>query len=97
MSTIEVEAVVEVQNTTPQESIMSDESVTDVISDIKTGAHYRHRVMSSIEDDSVNENTLNHDDSDDFPPLSFPSTELPRTSDVLPLTTRARRRVRHSA
>ena len=97
MSTIEEEETVEAHHTTPQESIMSGESVRDGVNDIQRVAHYRRQVMSSIEDDGVNDNTLNHDDSDDSPPLSFPTTGLPRTTDVLPLTTRARRHARHPA
>ena len=53
--------------------------------------------MSSIENDSVNENILNHDDSDDSPSLSSPTTGIPRTTDVLPLTTRSRQRSHHRA
>ena len=94
MSTIEEEETAEAQNTTPQETVMSDKSVTDGVNDIQTVAHYRRQVMSTIEDDSVDENTLNHDDSDDSPPLSFSTTGLPRATDVLPLTTRARRSAR---
>ena len=95
MSTIKKEEIIVAQYSTPQEIGMSNESVTDDVNDIQTVAHYRRQVMLSIEDDSVDENTLNHNYSDDSLSPSFPTTVLPRATDVLPLKTRARRRARH--